>query len=669
MKQIKALSLLWIFLLLFSCDDATLSALLGTSPTGATSGATTGTRSGATTSTSTGARVPRTLDINVNNDGTFSPAAVTIRPGDTVRWNFSTPGRDSVIPIASPSLKHCGISLPHSTGKNQFTGPNPYLVAGIYSRSPDEEGYVATTKNISFRGKICSVNDNSGVVTTDRGSGTAQWICPVNPEIYATMDSTWQHPDIVGVYIQLSWEQLQPSKDAFITSDLERELDKAVKHGKYFSIGIEAGKKTPHWIFNSGQVPEGQFIDGGSEIYAKIQGPDGSPDPSRLNEFHQCGTEMSLGSPFSSIYQEHYHQALTKLANVIKQKNSWYRALTQIKLGGMNMLTPEGRLPVRCNQDILDLVEAGAARTNCTCNTKEWVEIDYSPSALYSFYEKQAQHIQSLFPGKEMSYMLIQNGFPRVSEVREFKNQKYQNYLVTKRTKTRIFNTYYNRLLTKAQEETETERFNGKPPIPTQTEQTENILQRLTSAYPEQMIVQHNGLKGTTTPSECFTGENDYQLNIPTPYGEPNPCPNYWANLYGYNNFLSGFQTINSKNGVGNPEELAAAFKSLMELTRGYYLEAYEQRLWESYTQSERSLTPRDPRSLSDWAQELYDRRASKFPTHPDARVNSYSYTFQADGEKDYYFVNPYACQANIHPGPPSTAPTPARFGLIQLRP
>src|SRR6185436_7511478 len=85
------------------------------------------------------------------------------------------------------------------------------------------------------------------------------------------------------------------------------------------------------------------------------------------------------------------------------------------------------------------------------------------PSSLYAFYDEQYKLIHDLFPGKAMSYALIQDGFPRVNET--------GGYL------------------------TSTGASSNTAALPGAFEQTQSNMDRGQQVYGSSFVVQHNGLK------------------------------------------------------------------------------------------------------------------------------------------------------------------------------
>ena len=315
-----------------------------------------------------------THTVKVNPDGSFSPPVVTIASGDTVEWTLNGPG-DSIIPA---SAGVCTAVLPYSPGDpNEFTGPMPQAVSGIFTLSPLDFSFVVEpAKN------LCTTGQPPAAVAG------GEMLCRNTALIGATLDQTWQDPSLTGVFIRLLWKDIQiapgTSDASFDFTILDREVDKAVRNGKVYSLGIKAGDDgTPLWLFGNGVTPL-QLQDSGSDDSAA------------------CGSRMTLGNPTDVAYQNHYFDLLRKVAAHLKARADRYRALAYIKPSGANLFSHENRLPKRCSP-------------GCICNTQVFAQHGYTPAGLYAFYQAQTALLVSEFPGKTMNYALIQEGFPRVS--------------------------------------------------------------------------------------------------------------------------------------------------------------------------------------------------------------------------------------------------------------
>ena len=317
-----------------------------------------------------------THSVKVNPDGSFSPSVVYINSGDTVEWTFSSTA-DSIIPINwdGASSGFCSAVRPYTASDpNEFTGPMPQAASGVFTLGPLDAGYVVEPTH-----GTCSLGGQPAAVV---GS---QMLCKGAP-VGATMDATWQDPAAAGVFIRLLWKDIQtkPGTDdaSFNFTNLDRELNKAVKNGKVYSLGIKAGDDgTPTWLFTNGVTA----------LDLQDTQDDGTG----------CGNKMTLGSPTEVAYQNRYFDLLRKVASHIRSRADWYRALAYIKPSGANLFSHENRLPKRCT-------------AGCVCNTQIFAQHGYTPAGLYAFYQAQTSLLASEFPGKTMNYALIQEGFPRV---------------------------------------------------------------------------------------------------------------------------------------------------------------------------------------------------------------------------------------------------------------
>jgi hypothetical protein len=379
-----------------------------------------------------------TYTVRVNADGTFSPSVVVISSGDTVEWTLNGTG-DSIIPVNwdGVSSGFCSAVKTYSpSGPNEFTGPMPQAASGIYALGPADFGLV-----VEPAATLCA----SGLAP--RATVGSQMLCR-GGAISATMDLTWQEPSISGVFVRLRWKDVQiapgTADSSFNFTALDREMNNAVKNGKFFSVGIKAGDDgTPTWLFTNGVTPL-SFQDSGSDGNAG-----------------GCGARMTLGSPTEIAYQNHYFDLLRKVATHIKSRADWYRALAYIKPSGANLFSEENRLPKRCDP-------------GCVCNTQLFAQHGYTPAGLYAFYQAQTDLMVSEFPGKTMVYALIQDGFPSINNAGDYERS---------------------------------DGTSSGGTLPGGTEQTQTIIDNGQARHGLLFAVSHNGL-GSKQSDNCLTHLN-----------------------------------------------------------------------------------------------------------------------------------------------------------------
>jgi len=530
------------------------------------------------------AQLPKTHTVMMKPDGSFEPQWTYIHDGDTVKWQFSA-RTDAIIPVnpIDSLTVSCSAYKPYdSTDPNEFTGPMPRAASGIFTLGPDEPGFVIET--LGAPGASCNYNQAPDKVGN-------QYLCNTG-EPYATMDWTWQNPNLTGVFIRLRWNEVNPGPGVYDWTAMDREIEKAVRNGKLYSLSFKAGSKgTPLWIFDpaiagANAVKRLTFRDAGDE-----------DEPG-------CGPLMDLGSPADPNYRTLYFDLWKAAARRIRERNAWYRALAYVKPSGANLFSHENRLPKHCEP-------------NCAiCNPQVWAEQgNYTPNALYEFYSQQHAMLAAEFPDKDISYQLIQDGFPLVNN-----NGEYKEPLTS--------------------------------PLPRGAEQTETILMRGASEHGLRFVVQHNGLgpkpQDRTIPRPPCPNEGIHPA-VP-PFGEVGSgCPNRWVLQAGERGQVTGFQT-NNASGVSNPIELESTLQNAWDNSDAIFVEIYEQEFWEAETAGPVLNPNASGRTIGDWANLFHERRrndwASKIPD-PFSLTHSHVFKRTIDSQTDsqlFYYVNGSKC-------------------------
>ncbi len=578
-----------------------------------------------------------TQHISVWLDGTFHPADVTVHVGQSVAWDFMNP-TDAVVPASSapyPAICDPANRMPWTGAANDLTGPMPRNASGTFVVAPDEAGYqymyAATTPP-----NLCP-NGMPGASFDPMKPDTGPWLCKTGP-YQSTLDASIAHTGVTGVFVRLKWSDLNPAQGVYDWTVLERELDKIVappSHfaAKLYSLAVKAGASgTPDWIFSTEKC-----VDPGPPADPCEQAPT-RPVPGQARNSGGGGVRRlyldwnessdsaparwaSFGSPVDPMYQQRYNEMLSAVAARIKQRADWYRGLAYIKPSGANHQSAENRLPNGCKQ------EFGVA----SCNAQYWAEDGYTSAGLYDFYVQLFDHIASEFPGKTMSYQLIQDGFPKVTDVPTpglvgCWETNYQTHAIACPG-----GGVYGSVLFPA---------NDYPMAsPPGVGQTEHVLAGIRSAYPFDMAVQHNGLRPTATG--------------PCPGSDG--CPNRWAYDAGHIPLpaypfgqITGYQ--HGSGHVVTPLQLEQSYQNLYNNSDGVFVEIFELALWRSGVGGLNAL-PLDPaaappRTLEQWTTRLHDRRRRVYPqsnvAFPDPTPTTHQVSFTVPGI--YPYINAGRC-------------------------
>jgi hypothetical protein len=557
--------------------------------------------------------------FTVDAAGNISPQQDELHSGQTAVWTFATASPANALVRQTWIDSHYAAAPYDPSYVNEFMTPLPKGMSGIFVISETEGGLVEQTS------PCVAQSETKATRTVD---GTLWYLCttdssPTAPHYQKTMDSTWANPAITGVFIRLKWSDLQTSPTTYNDSILLREVDKAVANGKLYSIAIKSGAEndaTPSWLFYP--PPAGAGL-----TPVMLDWNEDSPDSNTPLQ--------AYGDPTDAIYRQLYFDMLSHVASVLKQDSARWRALAYVKLSGANSRSAENRLPSGCKTG-----------RDATCNNKAWAEAGYTPDGLELFYQEQMRRIAQEFPGKSMSFSLIQAGLPRVNNA--------GCYLDATDTNTCPL---------------------GVDPLANPMigpfRQTENIINYARSTYGDDVAIAHLGLG----PKPDFSDPTKYAVGTGCPLplapngtyahgpnGVGSGCPNKWATDVGAVGGLTHFQT-NNASGVGNSAQLASALDNMWSNSNSAMLEIYEARAWEaSDSILDRSLPPNQQHTLAEWNQRLHDRRRANFPAlgDPAPRTISFTFTRSKDPYETFYYFVPKS-------GPRSPAPVSPLLGYIKL--
>lgn len=450
---------------------------------------------------------------------------------------FLGPRRSALLRVSSlaslsgafSALAGCSSSVPPPAPEDA----SALAPSGLFALGPTEYGMAEQTTPCAPR---------AASLATRSVDQVTQYLCrsPDPENIGRTMAATWSRPDITGVFIRLRWRDLQPTNDRWNDDILIRETEAAVAAGKLYSLVLESGRDgQPPWLFDPVE-------SGGAGLPALELIWNDELDVAR------CTDTALYADPTTDTYRELYLAALSHVASVLKQSSARYASLAYIKPSGANRATGENRLPTRC-------------KPGCDiCNNRVWAEAGYQPSKLYAFYEAQIRHLAQEFPGKSMAYMLIQAGFPRVGE----------------------YGCYEGATGMVCPPDTPLEQQT----VPDGTEQTETIIDRAVSAYPElgRFVVEHQGLD--MAPGSV----------------------NRWVTDFGATGRPTLFQT-SAGGQVGSPRDVGDTLQNLWDNSTASALEIYEERLWEA-NQAPLGAALDPARNLQAWQDELNARRQALYP-------------------------------------------------------
>ncbi|HSS19101.1 MAG TPA: hypothetical protein VLL54_03445 [Pyrinomonadaceae bacterium] len=663
-----------------------------------------------------------TRKITVKKNGTFEPNQITINPGETVKWE-QMERTDAIVQIKDPSSSGydvCGIAnanLAHAfdgNAVNEFTGPTRIGVSGIFALGPNGPGFKKLDRRADPVWKCqCELARNPNCNPQPTSFGDYK-ICEDEGAPYEFLPETWDNPDITGVILRMNWNDIQQDINGqiqYVWTDLDRNMNLAIQHGKLFTIDIRAGRGgTPSWIFSnySGAAGPGPVMPLDFKDWA------GGDTPENNN----CGYRMTLGSPTHTTYLNVWLAMVRAVAKHVASDSRWFEALAAMKASGANFVTSEARLPHRCyshsvatkvpeSKGIAPVGQSFEERLNvidgdrCFCNPQIWANASYTPEALYKYYRAVENAIyQSFYWRKSIGYQLIQDGFPKVAGPTNFEGDSIKDW---------IGNPL---LLPQGNVEDDIDSVSQTVEILAEGRSGRFVdpYGRISDSQAGLMFVpQHSGIQqlpDDANPSapcpgaqkvDGPIGSTPARARFPKVSGKTGAvgsgCPNQWAVNEGLAYQVTGFQTTNDHTGigsVGNPAQVESALWNLTINSNAVFLELYEDRLWEIFVShgsgetarplsvegfsplnvvNSRSHLPTAPfsKTLLDWVKELHDRRrelsklvAPRKLMDPFPNVYEYTFSNPTNVEQTYYYINPTTC-ANTN--------LAERVGKIVVRP
>jgi hypothetical protein len=316
---------------------------------------------------------------------------------------------------------------------------------------------------------------------------------------------------------------------------------------------------------------------------------------------------------------------LEAVAEHIKSRNAWYRALAYVKPSGVNLFSAENRLPKRCWSPI----GGGATHDECDCTPRAppdplrgeqcvcnpqvlAVQGGYTPAALREFYSLQTALLARELPQKDMSFMLIQDGFPAVNDAGEYEGQDLVNeageYLYPPDpARAPVF------------------------PLTSSVEQMNAILDQGAAEHGVRFVVQHNGLrmKPQFSGEVACEQEGIHPVRLGDISASGTGCPNpYVLRAGARNGSITGFQTVNFSV-IKTADQLDSALSSAYDNSDAVFVEIYEQ----MFAQWNNPSTGVD---FKAWVAKFHERRRGELfrDKAPDPFPYVHGHRFQHTGKR-----------------------------------
>lgn len=198
-------------------------------------------------------------------------------------------------------------------------------------------------------------------------------------------------PGVDGLTLLLGWNSIEPDKDIYDWTELDRWMSAAVSSGKNVILSIRAGQDTPDWLF---QMPESG--KGKAKAYA------GATPLQFLNSPREgIGQEnvnsVTIAAPWDPIFLKEWDSLLAHVSQHLKSTGT-YSALVSLRLTGINRTTGELRLPaeVLTKPSVINCIET-------------WLQATppFRPARLLQAWDELTDSFQRYFPDKYFGVDII----------------------------------------------------------------------------------------------------------------------------------------------------------------------------------------------------------------------------------------------------------------------
>lgn len=236
--------------------------------------------------------------------------------------------------------------------------------------------------------------------------------------IYAVSDVEKAHSatvlnnkDVNGIFIRVRWSTVEPTEDNYDWSFIDSEIDQAIAYGKKVSLAIMAGEHTPHW------TKKGGF----TFLHFKIIPHDGDG-----NYPHW----VDIPIPWESAFANAYVDMMGDLSDHLKTKTARYKAISLIKICGINQETAETRLPYQDSTYISGTDTASNADII-------WANEGYTPTKVINAWKYIAYNCSKKFSDKPIGMAIVPdpNGFPSIDDngniIPDFMNTTTEDLVIT----------------------------------------------------------------------------------------------------------------------------------------------------------------------------------------------------------------------------------------------
>lgn len=199
-------------------------------------------------------------------------------------------------------------------------------------------------------------------------------------------------PGLDGLYLNLSWQQLEPAEGQYQFDLMLAAASRAVAHGLKLSLGVRAGAQAPAWLL--ARVARAEVVAGPHHGAARCE-------------------HLTVPWPWDPLYLQRHARLMQALAGTLQARPPLWAALRLVKVTGINQQTQETRLPST------EPAATGAHASGCPVSDSAALarQAGYSTARVLAAFASLADATAQAFPGKLLGMdVLGGHDFPLVDE-------------------------------------------------------------------------------------------------------------------------------------------------------------------------------------------------------------------------------------------------------------
>ncbi len=196
---------------------------------------------------------------------------------------------------------------------------------------------------------------------------------------------------INGIYLREFWKNVEPADGVYRWATIDRQVRIAEKGGKKIALSVQAGTKTPDWVYAEGAKPfQTITTEGANGNFCQPQAVPVPWDPVFLKKW------KALVAAFGAHYA---HDA----------------NISEVKISGIDITTDETDMP-RSTGNLLTKKKGAASGKTCSLpnDVSKWITYGYTQNKVFGAWKQIVGAFAGAFPYQSLTVMTSVHSMPSI---------------------------------------------------------------------------------------------------------------------------------------------------------------------------------------------------------------------------------------------------------------